>query len=284
MENGFPILSDSFLSGQDIFYTQFNDISFYVEDTEQEHLYFNILKRVFPNISFEKIFPLNGKTNVKNQAKENLGDKSKIFIADIDFDEILGIKEEIANVFYLRQYSVENYFLDKQGVYELIREKNPKLKNSDIETSFDFNSQLKQCKILLSELACTFVVIQKHSLGKEYFGVNPARDFDLTSTPVAYKNSFIHQYFAETEQLIKAIDARFTLKSKRKEFNKYFNSIQKVISNVPGKYLINLLKYQLEQLGLINQMNNESFCYKLSKECSVSAFNDLRISVHNYIK
>ena len=58
MENGFPNLSDSFLAGQDIFYTQFNEISFYIEDTEQEHLYFNILRRVFPDISLDKYFRL----------------------------------------------------------------------------------------------------------------------------------------------------------------------------------------------------------------------------------
>ena len=42
MEEGFPELTDSFLSGQDILYKQFNDIEFYVEDFEQEHLYYNI--------------------------------------------------------------------------------------------------------------------------------------------------------------------------------------------------------------------------------------------------
>ena len=64
MNNGFPELSDSFLLGQDILYSQFNDINFYVEDTDQEHFYFNILSKLFPNVSFEKIFPLNGKDNV----------------------------------------------------------------------------------------------------------------------------------------------------------------------------------------------------------------------------
>ncbi|MEZ7902120.1 MAG: DUF4435 domain-containing protein [Flavobacteriales bacterium] len=283
MENGFPTLTDSFLAGQDILYSQFNDVYFYVEDTEQEHLYFNIFKRLFPDISFDKIFPLNGKANVKNHAKDNIGDKSKVYIADIDFDDILNNKEEIENVFYLNKYSIENYFVDKKGVYELIREKNPKLKKADIDSIFDFNNQLKQSKILLSELACTFIVIQKHSLGKEYFGLNPARDFNLQTNPVCYKNNFISQYFTETELLVKGIDQRFTLNSKRNEFKQSFNSVNKSLKNIPGKYLINLLKYQLEQLGLINQVNNESFIYKLSKECNVTEFDDLKIRINNYV-
>ena len=89
MNEGFPELTDSFLSGQDILYTQFNDIEFYVEDTEQEHFYFNILKKLFPDLNFEKIFPLNGKDNVRDSARLNIGNKKKVYIVDLDFDHIL---------------------------------------------------------------------------------------------------------------------------------------------------------------------------------------------------
>jgi hypothetical protein len=89
MNSGFPELTDSFLSGQDILYTQFNDIEFFVEDTEQEHFYFNILKKLFPDLKFEKIFPLNGKKNVSDAAILNIGNNKKVYIVDLDFDHIL---------------------------------------------------------------------------------------------------------------------------------------------------------------------------------------------------
>ena len=58
MDDFLPTLSESFLRGQNVLYKQFNDIEFYIEDTEQENLYYHILKIIFPQIKFEKIFPL----------------------------------------------------------------------------------------------------------------------------------------------------------------------------------------------------------------------------------
>lgn len=282
MDSGFPELTDSFLAGQDIFYTQFNDVSFYVEDTEQEHLFFNILKRLFGDVQFDKIFPLNGKANLKNHARINIGDKSKIYIADIDFEEILGSKEKLENVFYLKRYSIENYLVEKNGLFEIIREKNPKLKDIDIERLFDFESNLLQCKLILSDLTCTFLVIQKHSLGKEYFGLNPARDINFNVNPAIIKNTFLPSYFNETERLLKSKDGRYTLSSKQKEFKNHFKSLKSAIKNIPGKYLINVVKYQLENAGLINQTSIETLTYKLSKESHLNSLAYLKTEIIEY--
>ena len=284
MDIGFPELTDSFLEGQDIFYVQFNDVYFYVEDTDQEHLYFNILKRLFNNVTFDKIFPLNGKENLKNHARNNVGNKDRIYIADIDFEEILETKEEIENVFYLNKYSIENHLVDQAGLFELVREKSPKLKDSDIANLFDLNTSLRQCKAILTELTCTFIVIQKHSLGKEYFGLNPPRDIDFGISPAVTRNNFIYTYLSETEQLLKDQDGRYTLKSKQKDFRKHFHSLANFIKNVPGKYLLKVLKYQLEKAGLISQMSLESFTYKLSKDGDLNSFELLRNEIIEYRK
>ncbi|MBA4155729.1 DUF4435 domain-containing protein [Flavobacterium sp.] len=282
MEFGFPELTESFLSGQDVFYVQFNDVFFYVEDTDQEHLYYNILKRLFPDVKFDKIFPLNGKQNLKNHAKLNVGDNKKVYIADLDFEDILETKENIDNVFYLKKYSIENYLIDKQGIYEIIREKNPKLKNANINALFSLLTTLNRCKSL-SELSRTFIVIQKFSLGKEYFGLNPARDFDFATIPPSYKNSFITNYFDEVEILLKSIDARFTLNSKTKIYKSSFKSLDDCLSNIPGKHLLVLIKFLLEKEQLINQVSLETFTYKLSKDCSVDSFNDLKDEILEFV-
>lgn len=282
MNVGFPVLTDSFLAGQDILYTQFNDVSFYVEDTEQEHLYFNILKRLFNDVQFEKIFPLNGKPNLKNHARNNLEDKTKIYIADIDFEDILGIREELDNIFYLNKYSIENFLIEKGGFFEIIREKTPKLKDSDIELLFDLDKSLRQFTPILSELSCTFIVIQKFSLRKEYFGLNPTRDLDLDATPAVIRNRFLPEFFEETETLLKAIDGRFSLKSKCLSFKKHFNSINDALQNIPGKYILKIIKHQLERARLINQISLETLTYKLSKECNLDSLDYLRGEIIEY--
>jgi hypothetical protein len=282
MSIGFPELSDSFLSGQDILYTQFNEINFYVEDTDQEHFYYNILAKLFPNLSFEKIFPLNGKDNVIIESKLTSGDKSKVYIVDLDFDEILNKKENEDNLFYLKRYSIENYLCHKTSVYEIIREKNPKLKDNEIDNIFSFESVQKDWKKLLTELSSSFIIIQKYSLGKEYFGLNCPRDFDFNQTPSTIKNQFLPNYFSEVETLLKSRNRRYTLKSQVNKLKSNFRSLEKAIKNIPGKYILNLLKYQLESKGLINQISMESFTYKLSKDCNIDSLSFLKDEIKDY--
>lgn len=283
MNEGFPELTDSFLAGQDVFYIQFNEISFYVEDTSQEHLYFNILKRLFTDVNFEKIFPLHGKNNLKDHAKQNLGDKSKVYIADLDFEDILGIKEEIENVFYLPKYSIENILFEKNALFEIIREKNPTLKNSDIAKNFDIERLKRRCKKLLSELSIIFIIIIKYELGKEFYGLVPPRDFNLQTNPPTYKGNFINDYKNQTEISLKTKDGRFTIKSKSKSFKKYFGTIELAFTNIPGKYILNLTKYMLEKESLINNFNLDTFVYKLSKECDLDSLNPLKEDILEYV-
>jgi|GEM_PF-7108856 len=205
-------------------------------------------------------------------------------MADADFEEILNIQEQIENVFYLEKYSIENYFVDKDGIYELIRERHPTLKDRDIDALVDLNQNLKNCKILLTDLACAFVIIQRYSHGTSYFGLNPPRDCNLTCNPPAHRNTFISTYLNEIEQELKNIDGRYTWASKKREFVKHFNTLTKALRNIPGKYLLNLLKYQLERAGLLNQLSVQTLSYKLSKECSVSQFSELQERITDYIE
>lgn len=284
IENGFPEITDSFLAGQDIFYAQFNNVNFYVEDTDQEHFYFNILQKLFPDIEFDKIFPLNGKDNVIIEAQQNLGDKTKVYIVDLDFDEILENKETEDNLFYLRRYSIENYLVDKKSLYEIIRERNPKLKDSEIDLLYNYDDLKNNWKNLLSELSSTFIIIQKYSLGKEYYGLNPPRDFDFSVNPIEYRHNFISDYLNETEVLLKSVDNRLTLNAQKNKLKKFFKSKSLALKNIPGKYIINLLKYQLERLNLINQYTLETFSYKLSKECNIESLEFIQDEINEYLE
>ena len=139
MEVGLPTKSSSFLAGQDVLYGQFNDINFYVEDQDQESFYETTLKKLFPDIRIEKIFPLGSKDLVVNAAKLTTTDKKKVYIVDKDFDDILNTKEAIPNLFYLKQYSIENYLTEETAIQKLIIEEKPKLKAPDIAAAFFTN-------------------------------------------------------------------------------------------------------------------------------------------------
>ncbi|MGF7229930.1 DUF4435 domain-containing protein [Arachidicoccus sp.] len=280
---GFPELFDSFLAGQDIFYAQFNDIEFYIEDTEQEHLYYNVLKILFPNIKFNKIFPLNGKGNVITESQSNVVNKKKVFVVDLDFDHILGTKVNHPNLFYLKKYSIENCLISKKAIYELIRLKDSKLKDSDIDQLFDYNDLLSKTADCLSEIASSFILIQQHSLGLSYYGLNTNRNFDFAGASPVYRLNFISDYLSSVENTLKTKKKSYTLRAQIRKLKTYFNTIINALSNIPGKYILLFIKDRLQALNLIIQMNVDSFTYALSKDFSGNELNYLKTSITNYI-
>ncbi|UZT97383.1 DUF4435 domain-containing protein [Chryseobacterium fluminis] len=281
---GFPEFTDSFLLGQDILYTQFNEVEFYIEDTDQEHLYFNILKKLFPDLVFEKIFPLNGKSNIISSAGINHGNKKKIYIADLDFDLILSRVSILDNLFYLRKYSIENYLFEKESIYEIIRIKDPKLKNHQIDLLLNYKFMQKQSVQCLKELACVFIIIQEKSLNHPYYKINNARDFDFSTPYPCYRMNFITDYYDEIQILLKNINSRFSLSNQLRKFKKYFKTQQLALSNIPGKYLLLFYKEYLQSLNLISQMTLESFTYLLSKDINDKALLYLKTEINSYIK
>lgn len=266
MEFGFPELTESFLSGQDVLYQQFNDVNFYVEDVDQEHFYFNILSKLFTNLKFEKIFPLGGKKDVIDAAKESEIDTTKVYIVDLDFDEILGAKENLENLFYLDRYCIENHLLDRNAVFELIREKNPSLKNIQIASNFDFDRVINETIQSLTELATMFVLVKKFNLNTGFYGIVPARDFNFKLKPPFYNRSFVRDYCISVENSLKTVKRSYSLTAQAKKLKKFFNSKDNAVKNIPGKYLLTVLKYRLESETLTNQVSLSSFTYKLSKE------------------
>lgn len=284
MNLGFPELTDSFMSGQDILYTQFNDIEFFVEDKEQEHFYFHILKKLFPDLKFEKIFPLNGKKNVRDTASLNVGNKKKVYIVDLDFDNILNTVVNLDNLFYLRRYSIENYLFSKEAVYEVIRGKDSRLKDYQIDALFDLNQILSDATVCLRELSYCFIIIQNRNLGHPYYGLNVTRDFDFSTAPPSYRMNFINNYMRDVEILLKAKNRRYSLESQKRNLIKHFKTLYDCFSNIPGKYILTFLKDRLSSLGLINQMTVESFTYSLSKDFNSNELDYLKTNVTNYIR
>ncbi|PKP20998.1 MAG: hypothetical protein CVU05_07820 [Bacteroidetes bacterium HGW-Bacteroidetes-21] len=284
MDNGFPVLTDSFLSGQDIFYGQFNDIEFYVEDTEQEHFYYNIFKTLFPELKFGKIFPLNGKTNVKDAARINAGNKKKVYIVDLDFDHIIGTVENLNNLFYLKKYSIENYLFSKEAIYEAIRTKDSKLKDHEIDAIFNYDELLNLAANSLKELASAFIIIQKHALGIEYYNFNLTKDFDFSIASPYYRMNFITDYLNFVDSELKKKNNRYSLQAQITKLRRYFNNLIEALSNIPGKHLLIFIKERLQALKLIDQIKIESFTYALSKDFMSNDLDYLRTNVTNYIR
>lgn len=277
MNTGFPTLTNSFLNGQDLLYTQFNDVDFYVEDIEQENLYYLTLRKIFPTIKLAKIFPLNGKPNVINAAKSTVLKKRKVYLLDNDFDDLLGKQEIIPNLFYLEKYSIENYLLEEEAIQEIIIEEKPKTTITEISKLFNLADFTKESHKLFRELVAAHIVVQSHALGIENVKTSPSKYCDFNPSS-AVKTSILQNYKNEINSLLKKKDRRFSVQC---QINKW-RRILKDTTHIPGKYLLKFLQSRIGHLFHV-QFNFESFVFRLAKNCQLTSLDHLKAPILAFI-
>lgn len=283
LEDSLPKRTSKSVIGLEILWTQFNDISFYIEDEDQQNFYLCILRKLFPKIKISKIFPLNCKDNVIAEARRTRSRK-KVFIVDQDFDDICKRKVVLKNLFYLDKYSIENYLIDKKGIIEIIKEDKPKITDNEIEDAFCFNSFKLECKNIFSELSLHFLLINKFELGIQYLKFDTNRDCETTVTPHSLKPLIINKYKNQVELILKAKNPRMKYSTQVAKHVIYFNNTEKCLKNIPGKYLLNFLKHKLKNIFKLTQISMESFIYRLGKNSELRELQSLKISIGNYIK
>lgn len=70
--DGRPAYSEHGLENRPLFFAGCNNVNIYVEDTDKEYVYEQILERLFENgLRFQSIFPLNGKQAVLARCRIN---------------------------------------------------------------------------------------------------------------------------------------------------------------------------------------------------------------------
>lgn len=284
MIHSLPQMSQTYLLGQDILYKQFNEISFYVEDENQENLYFVILKKLFPDIKFEKIFPLGGKSPVLHEARNNIGDRKKVFIVDKDFDDILRQKISLDNVFYLEQYSIENYLIDKHAIDSFMIEQRPsRIKLHDIPSDF-FDNFLNDCFDKLHKLSMTFYIVQKYGLPIDNVSCGIHMFCSLTRGEIAFKQQF-RNYARQVSLMLskkgvnyqgaKKLALKYYKKSKRLFYN---------IRHIPGKFLIEVLRRKVEAFCGTPSIVTDSFIFRLAKNNSMNRLRFLQVAINEYVE
>ena len=285
LEESLPIKNDNYLLAEDVFYIQFNQIAFYIEDTDQENFYFNILKKLFPQIEIGKIFPLNGKDNVIKECKKNIGQKNKIFLVDKDFDDLLDKKIESENLFYLDKYSIENYLLEENSIIEYIISEKPKLKRDLIISTLEFVKILETISKTLRDIIHIFLLVQKKCPKLKNISLNYERFYDFNNGNFTLKENQLNIYIQSITDELNTIDKRLKfetqLKKIKKDFN--FNTDELCLIHFPGKFLIRMLKQSIESKFGLNSRNIESFSYIIATNCSFNSLENLKNDITNYL-
>lgn len=280
-QESFPRRTRDGLQGLSVFYRQFNDINFYVEDEDQENFYHKILSNLFPGVRLQKIFPLGGKLNVIEKARRELGDKRSVFIVDKDFDDILHKIVKLPNLFYLKEYSIENYLLESNAVLKFVIEEKPRIKINDISKKLDFEHFINQTTVELIDLFTLFIVaqyrdIENCGLPPERF-VNPSNKGSSDKAKVAFYKEELQSNFASKEEMNDQLKVYY----RRAFHGKKPRHARKHIS---GKYIGFFLRNALCREFGIRSIREESFYFRLSKNCKFQSLKYLTNNINKYIR
>ncbi|OPC32650.1 DUF4435 domain-containing protein [Elizabethkingia miricola] len=286
IEESIPTKNNDYRVAEDVFYLQFNDISFYIEDEDQENFYHKTLCKLFPNLQIEKIFPLNGKKNVIDECKSNIGDKNKIYIVDKDFDDILGKKESISNLFYLNRYSIENYLIEENSILEYIISEKPRLKRSNIKRRLDITKIIEIIKSSIKEIIHLFVLVQKKCSALKNISLSYERFFDFNNGNFQIKQDQVDSYIDSIKNELKVVDKRlkFDVQLKKIIREHSLTSNDCCINHYPGKFIIKMLKQTIESMFGLNSRNIESFSYMIACNSSFDSLTFLKNEINTFLE
>jgi len=244
-----------------------------------------LFKRLFPELNFVKVFALKGKNPVIQYAAKYPKDKNKIFIVDLDLDDL---KNEIVkqdNLFYLQMYCLENYLVEKSAIIELLIFGDPKKAREELLRSFDFQVHLNQTLNLLAKLAGYYIIEILWNLGLPQHGLNADRDIRFDTNPIEFQGTEIEKYFNDFKNI-------FAAKYPNESFDEVLKSVSdqyladegSQLLRIPGKDLLMVFHKKLKRNSLLPiNLNLQQLSYQLAKDIPAEQFQDLKDKISSFL-
>ncbi|MEE4618259.1 DUF4435 domain-containing protein [Pseudomonas alliivorans] len=278
--SGVSILTWSSAASKSIglLYRQLQPIEVYVEDSNSEAFYFELLNRMIEDEKkIRKIIPLNGRTNVLNYCEDFDHSTPALFIIDGDLDLFWGVREVgKTNLFQHRAYCIENYLICKNAAIELIVESSGTVLREQALTDLEWHEALASVDAL-KNLFITFAaarvaypelktVSHGHSsiITQQVRKKPPVVDVEKIATlEESIKQSCIDQVGENEWQRI-----RGEVELKSAEID--------AVDGVSGKdFLLPILDHFIRSKGCAT-VNTESLMFKLAKYCKLERLADLK--------
>ncbi|MFP5237338.1 MAG: DUF4435 domain-containing protein [Acidobacteriota bacterium] len=267
----FPTRSQPGKSALDVFYVDFNSVNFYVEDEDQENLYFEILGKLFGSAKFNRIFPLGGKPAVLEHARSDENqciDAVRVYILDRDFDFFLGKNCEHPNVFYLDRFCIESHLLEPQAIIELVVESEPKLKRQEIEKALNLEAELTRAYRDARPLSTLFLCAQLLELGIRNTSSAPEA-FCAPKRLWEIDEAAIERYEKKMREAATTV-AQSTLGHCFERAGELAASADDFCL-VSGKFVAAMLFHYVKNNYKLGSITFESFIYRVAKSCTLSS-------------
>lgn len=274
-EQSIPTKSAAYLYAQSAFFTQFNEIDFYVEDDNQESLYECILSRLFPRITVEQIFPLGSKAAVLSHAASNTTGRKTVYLLDKDFDDLLGTTVNLPTVVYLERYPIENYVLEPMAIRRFIVSEKPTETIASVQRKFDVVTFLGDSIASLRSLFLSFFLVQKYALGLANAQKSPAQ-FAAHNKGWLIDNAKVRAY---QKTVMAAQPGLIDMTSEAKRYNSAFELSRRsrfVGSNISGKYLLALVLRRVTNLFKVPGTDASSATFRLAEYCEFASLNPVK--------
>lgn len=156
--------SESARYAKALFYTAFNDIDVFVEDTalESKKVYVELLNRILKHkFSVSQVFPVGTKSTVIRRCREDQGHRERpaLYIVDGDYDELVGVAlESLKRLYRLKRYCVENYLLDAEALIDVLNDETLLHDEGQIRDLLDYAGWMAKAVPALAQLVLTLVV------------------------------------------------------------------------------------------------------------------------------
>ena len=262
------------------FYAPYNDINVFVEDEDDEIFYEKLLQRLLSDsLRIKRVFGVGGKQNLFNKAKEHSSHpvaENAFFIADGDFDRILGISPPINDRLHvLDEYCIENFLFEEYAICLVVQEEKPSKNLEQWKAILNVAIWLEETVNVLTPLFECFIFLQKYDTGKPNIRVGVGEFISNSKCP-SLDSSKVNEYIARLQEEFQThYDVNFREEIPKVE-QKMGDTWQDKKRNICGKkYLFPLLIFEIKRHCKRN-LNVDSLRFRLVKHCHLDSLSSLR--------
>lgn len=280
-----PSKSDKYRNSEFGFYTQFNEVSFFFEDTKKEQFYFAIFSKLFNNLKIQKVFCLNGKNTIRDHAEINKSRKN-VYILDKDFDDLLKCSIKQKNIFYLKCYCIENYLFEIQAIKQTILIKNPTLKQILEDFFHDYDQFFVELVEKLGYLFFLYYLSQKKlKLKIENTKIPPENYFSVDNYSLVDIN-LILSFKNKLEDSLQREKKKVEWEKEYEKAKEKFAKVERghLVANISGKYLLFFIKSKVVSGLSIDCFSDDWFKNQLVKYGKFDSLKYLSEGVMQFIK
>ncbi|WP_288440955.1 DUF4435 domain-containing protein [uncultured Pseudomonas sp.] len=285
-QDGIPEWSQPASESLGLLYQPFQPIEVYVEDSNSEAFYLELLNRMLTNgQSIHKVIPLHGKDHVLKTCADFDDDAPALFLIDGDLDLFLGQREKgYKNLFQLRAYCIENYLFCINAARELIVEGLGTVKRDQAMPTTEWNSFFDPIHPELKNLFIHFAAARKvhpelKTVKRGLQAVVTQRRKKKSPEIDLVKISDLKNEIAEECIEVAGLAA---WQSALEEITASSTGLE-AVDAISGKhFLLPLLEFFIRD-RVNGSMTTESLMFKLAKYCSISRLDELRHALNEVL-